>query len=963
MKHWVLVLIALFFFAGCGDSESGSESGEDAALSQLEDAGAITDEGTLPQLDSSSVEDSATVPDVQGDPLAECADQIIPALQWFDLEIDEAMSGSFEFGQTHVVRQFETREAPILVSERETLLLFYPDSALSESRDFRLVALEKGKELGVIKMSPPSKLPGALEQALTPVELTPYSEQAWSATLPWDWVRNGVQLKLGVLDEDKIQQAVYEFKNLGAPHSFTVTRTHMVLFGEDDFEVVAPRSTSMIARQFHASMPGSELRWVNSSHWRLDRMVVNTSEGPRWASSEAERLAITSDKDRWSLLKNQTALRLSLANTGRGLGLTTPPEGDNSPYSFGTSVAQGWVHEGEGAYADINNAGLAAGWTGWTGMWLDDCGNGLIHELGHSFTLLHFTEGVAVMWGIVDEYPKDGTNLETHPWGYDTVQRAFRTWYRVDAAGPVQEGGALVGKRDPMNGGESPNRATCFPQFTAYHAKWMQDWEQDKPTIANIGGTPGIYRWDEASGSYLGEGPVVGNQRPIKVGGPVVTVIGTLGNIDEVCQTYPPVFIPSGNVFEMPDPMNAKLPGLFHGSRWFLEVEYGDGSKERAIIKVGEILESNTGLYLYSLNLDATREPKKVDLYRAAAAYPEFSMEEAELVHSRAITPPLSQGLTQVVSVGRGQLANGEIRLTEPCDAGFNCDFRAKESVFLDASSQISFTRKGDEDLKPALCATQGAYSSWTVPVLSEFFESTEVVVHAQRVLSGAGNEISVPADDQTPWLSYPGMSQSLRVWIPYEENKGLPEGRYRSLEKDGISVLKDGEFFSSIPLRLDLEVRTATQVSLPPNYQSPGLSIPSASPDSSIYYLFEDPGMGPAQRKWWGDDSGNLISVPVLDQETGEPAVLTLRGHKIACDNWWEINTGQSKDWGCSHSVHLQLEPGANDSLIPGHTYSSPGSQPVVIKGMRWHEPNAGQVLGTLVLDITHKVPGNQPR
>ncbi len=82
------------------------------------------------------------------------------------------------------------------------------------------------------------------------------------------------------------------------------------------------------------------------------------------------------------------------------------------------------------------------------------------------------------------------------------------------------------------------------------------------------------------------------------------------------------------------------------------------------------------------------------------------------------------------------------------------------------------------------------------------------------------------------------------------------------------------------------------------------------------------------------------------------------LRAHKIACGDWWGINTGQSADWGCTHKVHLQLEDGANSALVSGHTYVSPGSHPVVIKGLRWHQPNAGQVLGVLALEITHTVP-----
>jgi hypothetical protein len=59
----------------------------------------------------------------------------------------------------------------------------------------------------------------------------------------------------------------------------------------------------------------------------------------------------------------------------------------------------------------------------------DECGNTISHEIGHSMSLNHFTTGTAEDWDISDEYPEDGTHLASHPWGYDTVSRQYRTWY------------------------------------------------------------------------------------------------------------------------------------------------------------------------------------------------------------------------------------------------------------------------------------------------------------------------------------------------------------------------------------------------------------------------------------------------------------------------------------------------------------------------------------------------------
>ena len=172
------------------------------------------------------------------------------------------------------------------------------------------------------------------------------------------------------------------------------------------------------------------------------------------------------------------------------------------------------------------------------------------------------------------------------------------------------------------------------------------------------------------------------------------------------------------------------------------------------------------------------------------------------------------------------------------------------------------------------------------------------------------------------------------------------------------MQAFKGGAPFKTLPIRISLTVHAVDPVTIPPSYTSQEVSIPAGDPDSSVYFVFEDPDIGPSSAKWWGDNSGDLIKVPVRDTLTGEMHTLTLRGHKIACGSWWEVNTGQSADWGCSHALHLALEEGANSGLISGHTYESPGTHPVVVRALRWHEPNAGQVLETLALSLSYSAP-----
>ena len=589
------------------------------------------DSDTRPSIPVPTTETSTTGP-------LPCAEALVPALEWFDVDPIATWEGSLELGQTHVIREVEDRLAPSLSAERETLLLFHPTEAIEEAVDVRVAAFAGEDLLGVLAMSPPSQLPQALEQGLTSVTLDPYSVSAWSANLPWSWMMEGVELRIAHLDDAGLTQRTTALTGLAPPHVYTINHTKTMYFGggEEDLSTLpGPR----LAQDHFSTVPGAELRLVEVTPWRLDELVVNTDQGPRLVRSEGERQSTTNSVDRWDLLKYQVSLRHSLANTGRGLSLVHPWEGDSSPYSYGTSLGMGWVVNDDGSWSDLNNAPYAAGWTGWTSIWLSECGNTLTHELGHSYTLLHFVAGTSAAWGIEDEYPLDGVNLPDHPWGYDTTRRALRTWYEVTSAGPVDDGYGLSGKHDPMNGGDSANALHCYPQYTAYTAGWIQDWATGAPTLMDVQGTPGAYLWNAEAKQYDLVEASSSDGEPLAVDVPVLTFVGTLGNADEACQTYPPRRASLGNVFALPDPEDPDLPSVFDGAQWFVEILYAVGRVERGLIARSEIAAADVSMYLYSFNIKAEDDPIQVDLLRSPTGHPSIDISAAERVHTRIIEP------------------------------------------------------------------------------------------------------------------------------------------------------------------------------------------------------------------------------------------------------------------------------------------------------------------------------------
>jgi hypothetical protein len=204
---------------------------------------------------------------------------------------------------------------------------------------------------------------------------------------------------------------------------------------------------SRLAAGMFGIMPVASLNWVDATDLHWPYLVVATSNGARKVLNEAERRAVLEDagddptsEPTWDVTKLMVAFRNSFANTGRGFTITTlEASGEHgSPYSTQTSIAMGWamVNDGTGcSFCEYKSLGYwggwsAAAWVGWCGMKTgDECGNTISHEIGHSMSLNHFTTGTAEDWDISDEYPEDGTHLASHPWGYDTVSRQYRTWY------------------------------------------------------------------------------------------------------------------------------------------------------------------------------------------------------------------------------------------------------------------------------------------------------------------------------------------------------------------------------------------------------------------------------------------------------------------------------------------------------------------------------------------------------
>ncbi len=860
------------------------------------------------------------------------------ALQWPETTSAGVMTGSLSYGHTHVTRDLENRLAPRPVHDRDTLILFTPDSALSPGTEILISAWRGTEQLGVLPLAEPDTNVPILEQSLTATTLEPYTQQAYSVVIPWTWMREDTVLQVAALDPLGTKIFEHTLSHLAPPHQFTITRSHIVLFDHDTFEI-PPSESSKIAYDFYPTLPSAALRWVDTTPLRLQEVVIPTKNGtPMLVRNETEFQANNVDPHHWVIIKNIFTLAISQANIGGGLTRTTFESGDSSPYSFGTSVGSGWFCNANGLCSDIDDAPWAAGWTGWSSLWNTTCGNGFIHEVGHSMTLNHFTEGTAHDWGIDAEYPNDGVNGPETPWGYDALRRVLRTWYRV---------GTSEGKRDPMNGGEEPNGETCFPQYTPYHALRIQNWMMTQPTLGvDTQSKAAVLRWNANENQYRTEKAPESYLEPVAVDVPVTTIIGVIANQPGLSRSYPPIYAPSGNVFAMPDPTQTGH-SVFNDARYFLEIQYADNTIERALIDVPSF--ANTDVRRYSINLDSRKKPRRMRLFRTPTPYPAMQIDSAELLHTLTIEDPPTS-IMPPMTLGLGFRTPNRILLEAPCEKDQSCLKNARSSsIWQGVAEPLSL-----------IWPEEG---SATIPVRFEPAHGGEATEHhlpirVKKIITSYGEERSFDPTSSIMWGASPDLQQRFEFWVPYEEISQWPLGRYVSTQplQVHVGIGTEPTSFASISVSIDMTFYDAVST------QSDGqfLSEAYTSTNSSVYFLPGNIQRGPIARVSYNDENSETFTrlrVGVTDNE-GASHALWLRAQHVSCSyTYLDVNAGDaSRD--CPHRVRLWIIPSDNPDLSAGKSYHTPAATPLLFHAHRWHDPESQKRIGTFAVQVVWQKP-----
>ncbi|WP_313817716.1 M66 family metalloprotease [Cupriavidus sp.] len=919
-----LLLCALI--AGCGGDGGG-------------DGGGVDDANTTPASSPPSISDTGLPPD--SGPI-----DVLPAPEPRYDTRTHTLAGKFEFGQTHMVESKETRIAPSLSTGRNTMVLFTPTSAIPSSKPMFIEAIENGRSLGRYALKPPEQLPRFVESRLTPVDLPSYSDKAWSGLVPAGWVRADVTLSVGYDDVSHVRQTVDAWRTstampaLTPATTLTLGRVKFTMFG-DGTENTDTVNARKLMRDYFAVMPVTQLRLVDYAPVHWDYMIAQSGSTPptRVTSDAAFRAAGNSSY--YGSLKQWT-IRTSMANTGRGL--LTGIYGDSSPYSFGTYVGQGRYRNSSGALIDMDDIGAAGGWTGWSAIWWNtDCGNAFAHEVGHSYTFGHFTGGTAANWKIAEEYPKDGTWLPTHPQPVDVVRNAFRTWYKVagtPVAGDTANG--LAGKRDPMNGGERSDAQSCFPPYTAYHARKFQQWMKQTPTLREQDHQAGVYAQDEQSGTYLRTTPASDALAPARVNVPVLTLIGTLAasTAPDARQIYPALYAASGNTFVMPNPFAAGLPAAYQGARYFVEVRFADGHREYTLIPQRQ-LTLPTDLKHFSMNVALDDHPVAATLYEAAQGYPAITLTQSTALFTRQLAPAGS--LPTVQEMGQDSIGHAaDIHLSDMCIQA-PCGRQAADVTWYpQPGTEMYATLRAGGSATPATASAASGFYAYTrlvVPMKGPDGQTRAVIVRAARTHETTSGISLSPIDTPASPAQTTSNFQRIAVWAMMEDNPDLPAGYYATEEPVVLDVhARQGSHDAVVDdLRIHVSFFRPEQVTATAfPFQRAGFQYPN----SSIFFMAKDGRQGPGAGKWAYDKSPARLTALVENVDTHERFEMVLDGYKQNCGygHWqFAMNDGGNHAKNCADTLVVAFDPAKNAALPAGH-YVSPADTPLTLTAHAWH-------------------------
>lgn len=592
-----LLLLALLNLAGCLDLGGGGGGGGGGKKPSSDSDGSVQQPSTgnpsvtPPQVIPPQVTPPAgTFPE----PSAAVLDEV-NALGFYDVTADgqprpvrNDLSGNFaamlQFVQSHSVdpQGNEAKNMPRLTSEREALLLVTPDPTQPLPTQLRVQVAVDGALQGELLMNAPDQLPCADRTGADSRPDVVYSRRAWSAVLPWDWVKPGMSVQ--VLDDQgrRGERGAADF-DFAAPAELVVQsiRLGMLTNPPTSSNHWFLTQTARAATEYFQTVPVASLVASSYEDVKLDRVMVGS--GVIYDTASAVEGDVYSGDMRENTAKSTFSTGINLANWGiTSAGMVSQQQ----PQLTQSAV----VHHAAGMYSNgVQSHGLSGG-NGILTLY-NSVGNEFSHEIGHHYGMGH--------------YPgeKDGNYfLSVHHydsgWGYIAYRKRMRAnllWARDKSAamnGTPLFAGVYAFAPDAMAGGDFTSALSSYTHYTGYSTKnWVQPnlgnkavWAADSPS--------GYRKWDAStrkmevfqpkvpSSSQVWYNSADGNYRkPRLFGVPVFTLLGGYDPLVDSAVLYPALRGNWGQVYDLPQPNDAAL-----SKQCWVSVSFAGGSTQRIAV-------------------------------------------------------------------------------------------------------------------------------------------------------------------------------------------------------------------------------------------------------------------------------------------------------------------------------------------------------------------------------------------
>ncbi len=421
------------------------------------------------------------------------------------------LAGAVQLAQSHVIypRGNDSMALPRLVQDRSALLMYMPSTADGSLQGLSVTASNGKTRLGTLKLAPPSQLPKS-DQPSGGSPRVEYSLKAWSAVLPWSWLRPGLQL---VITSDSGRQQTLSNFEFSAPAELVLQHVRIGMLTTPPKATALETNTAETAIDYFQKIPVARL--LVSQYHPVQFEHITMPNGKVYTSaSSTEGGAYVGDM-REDIGKSLVSVGINLAN----YGINASAGSSQSQPGYSAQIV---VHHSQGMYANgLRMHGLSGG-NGMATLY-ETTGNEFSHELGHNFGIGHYPNGMA-----------GSLHNRTTGWGYDAYRHRLignMYWNRKDDGNAKYIDGRPTGSfanfpfgYDAMAGGAPMGSVSRYTQHTGFVANAIQK------ALAGYGvvdpsSSTGYRRWN-ASTQSMDELRDPARRKPMGAGEAVVTLVG-----------------------------------------------------------------------------------------------------------------------------------------------------------------------------------------------------------------------------------------------------------------------------------------------------------------------------------------------------------------------------------------------------------------------------------------------------